>query len=186
MKKIFKSAIASALLVTGLSAASIDTSSLELNFEGYKTSEMAGTVGTFKNIKYTFGKDGSSITGVFKGATATIKPQNVDMGDDTITNNMKNAFFANFTKSDIKVSVVDVLEGENTGLITVKVSIGKESALVPLTYTIKDGKFEAKGQLALSAFKNAHKALTALSKAAAGHKNMSWPLVDIMLEANAK
>lgn len=55
---------------------------------------------------------------------------------------------------------------------------------MPLTYTIKDDKFEAKGQLDLHTFKNASKALKALSDVAPGHGGISWPLVDISFNAD--
>lgn len=187
MKKILKSVVVASIFAVGLNAATIDTNTLKLEFEGYKTSEMAGVTGTFKDIKYTFGKDLSNIKGVFTGAVAIIKPQNVDMGADPITNNVKNAFFGNFIPSgDIRVSIIDVVEGENVGLLSAKIKIGKESSIIPLTYTIKDGKFTASGQLNLNAFTHANKALRELSKAAAGHQNISWPVVDITLNADVK
>ena len=40
-----------------LCANGIDTESVKVEFEGYKTSEMVGTKGVFKTGKFMFGKD---------------------------------------------------------------------------------------------------------------------------------
>ncbi|MEE6566575.1 hypothetical protein VWM73_12145, partial [Campylobacter coli] len=42
---------------------------------------------------------------------------------------------------------------ENKGVISARVTIDKKSTLVPLSYTIENNKFVAKGQLDLHAFK---------------------------------
>lgn len=187
MNTTIRSFIATALLAAGLSATTIDTSTLNLGFEGYKTKDRIGVEGTFKDIQYKFGKDKNSIKGIFTGANAIISTKNVDMGLDLATKNMRDTFFATFIPDHtIKVEVLRVVEGENTGLITAKVTLNKESRIVPLIYKIDGNKFEATGQLELASLKNGDKALQELSKVVPGHQGLSWPLATITLRANVK
>lgn len=187
MKKFLVSAVLSASLFSYLNAASIDKNTLTINFEGYKTANMVATAGTVKNPKYTFGKDESSIKGLLNGATATFSPKNIDMGVELITNNIVNVFFKTLNNGkDVDVKITNVIEGDNQGSLTAKVSIGGQYETVGLHYTIKDGKFEAKGVLDLFAFKNSEQALKDLAKAAPGHAGISWSIVEITLSAKAK
>lgn len=187
MKKMFYSIAASLILATSLSAVSFNQNSLKVSFEGYKTEDMVGVGGEFKDVKYKFSKNTKDLASYLKGAKATIKPSNAFMGEgnDIITNNITKVFFpALLGDTDIKVVFQDVIAGENKGVISAKITMDKKSTIVPLTYTIKDNKFEAKGQLDLHTFKNGSKALKALSDVAAGHGGISWPLVDISFNAD--
>ncbi|WP_144690161.1 hypothetical protein [Campylobacter jejuni] len=187
MKKIFASVLSSCLLASALSAVSFKQDSLKIGFEGYKTNEMVGVSGEFKDVKYKFSKNAQDLASYLKGAKATIKPSSAFMGEgnDIITDNITKVFFPNLLgNSDIKVLFQDIVIGENKGVISAKITIDKKSIIVPLTYTIKDNKFEAKGQLDLHTFKNGSKALKALSDVAAGHGGISWPLVDISFNAD--
>ncbi|XTO86565.1 hypothetical protein DSX90_000080 [Campylobacter jejuni] len=187
MKKILVSVLSSCLLASALSAVSFKEDSLKVSFEGYKTKDMIGTKGEFKNVEYKFSKNTKDLASYLKGAKATIKPSNAFMGEgnDIITNNITKVFFpALLGDTDIKVVFQDVIAGENKGVISAKITMDKKSTIVPLTYTIKDNKFEAKGQRDLHTFKNGSKALKALSDVAAGHGGISWPLVDISFNAD--
>lgn len=187
MKKLALSLASSCLLVSALNAVSFKQDSLKISFEGYKTQEMVGVKGEFKNVEYQFSKNTKDLGSYLKGAKATIKPSEAFMGEDNdaITYNITQVFFpALLGDEKIKVNFQDVVMGENKGVISAKITIAKKSTIVPLTYTIKDNKFEAKGQLDLHTFKNGSKALKALSDAAAGHGGISWPLVDISFNAD--
>ncbi|EAH7977465.1 hypothetical protein EX470_06950 [Campylobacter coli] len=187
MKKMFYGIAASLILATSLSAVSFNQDSLKVSFEGYKTEDMVGVGGEFKDVKYKFSKNTSTLASYLKGARAVVNPSSVFMGEgnDIITNNITKVFFpALLGDTDIKVVFQDVIAGENKGVISAKITMDKKSTIVPLTYTIKDNKFEAKGQLDLHTFKNGSKALKALSDVAAGHGGISWPLVDISFNAD--
>lgn len=184
MKKyLFLSLLASAMIY----ANGIDVKSVKIEFEGYKTPDMIGTKGVFKNSKLTFGKDSSSLSSQLKGANAVLSPNDIDMGDNNgiITTNIIETFFKVLnSKSDIKVSFENIVEGEDKGVISAKVTIGKQSDIVPMIYNIKDGKLVAKGTLDLHTFSNGAKALQALSGVAAGHMGISWSVVDIVFSAD--
>lgn len=186
MKKVFLSLFMSFIFSVMVNAAMIDKNSVDVKFEGFKTPQMIGLEGRFNDIKYTFNNDTSSISSMLKGATAVIKTASLDTGVEEANKNLIGAFFQTLIgNSDIKVTFKDVIEGENLGVIMAYVNMGpKRSALLPLTYVIKDGKLEATGQLNLDSFKNSRKALAALSKAAPGHAGISWPLVNITFTAN--
>ncbi|RDU62681.1 hypothetical protein [Helicobacter sp. MIT 14-3879] len=187
MKKILLkiAIIAGSFVVTN--AATIDESTLKLDFEGYKTKDRVATIGSFNDVKYSLNKDTSSITSTFKGAKAIIDPNNVDMNVDEITNNIKNAFFKTLNKgAKFEVEIVNVVEGDNQGLLSGIVKIGKEKSNLPLSYTINESDFFAEGELDLSVFKNSSKALKALSDVAPGHAGFSWPLVKVTLSGKVK
>ncbi|AXP08502.1 hypothetical protein N4T57_04115 [Campylobacter hepaticus] len=187
MKKIFVSVLSSCLLASALSAVSFKEDSLKISFEGYKTKDKVKVEGEFKGAQYQFSKNTKDLATYLKNAKAIIKPGDAYMGEDKdiITHNITKVFFPVLLgNTDIKVVFQDVVEGENKGLISAKVTMDKKSTVIPLSYEIKDKKFEAKGQLDLHTFKNGSKALKALSDAAPGHGGISWPLVDITFSAD--
>lgn len=187
MKKFIVGAVLSASLLSYLNAANIDEKSLNISFEGYKTANKVATAGTIKEAKYTFGKNKGSIKDLLTGATAVISPKNIDMGVDLITKNIVDVFFKTLNDGkDFNVEIINVIEGENVGLLTAKVHIGERHEIIGLTYTIEDKKFEARGTLNLLSYENGEKALQDLSKAAPGHGGISWPVVDIVLTAKVK
>lgn len=164
----------------------INTKSVNVEFIGYKASVMADLAGHFKNIQYSFGRDSSSISGVLSNASAIIIPTSSEIPDNEVaTRNMNEVFFPTLLgKNNIKVTFIKIVEGEDTGLISAKVSIGKEFSVVPLVYTIKNGKFVAKGTLDLNSFSQSQKALRALSDAAPGHAGITWANVEIVFTAD--
>ncbi|PAF51867.1 hypothetical protein BKH43_01130 [Helicobacter sp. 13S00401-1] len=183
MKKIVLALAAISAFGAMAMATTIDTSKFQSSFEGFKTVEKVGTSGTFKDAHYTFGKDSSSIKGQLTGAKATFNPMSVLMPAEPITNNMKHAFFETFQKKGkIEVVFEKVTVGDKQGTITAKVKMNGKSAIVPLKYELDDGKIEGKGVLDLNAF-GLEKSVLSLTKAAAGHKGLTWPQVKIMFEA---
>ena len=188
MKNVALSVTASLFLLSSINAATLKKESIRVSFEGYKTEEMVGVKGEFKNIQYKLGKDTKSIAGTLKGASAIIAPNSVDMeeGNEEITKNIINAFFATLLpkNGNVQVNFRDVVEGNNKGVISAQITIENQSTIIPLTYMVNNNKFEAHGQLDLHVFNNANKALKALSDAAPGHGGISWPLVDIVVTAD--
>lgn len=186
MKKSILGLVISFICVSIVSAATIDKNSIEIRFEGFKAPQMLNLEGKFNEVKYTFKNDNTSIASTLRGATAIVKPSSLDTGVDAANKNLKEAFFKTLIgNGDVKVTIKDVMEGDNTGIIMAYVTMGsKKDVALPLTYTIKDNKLEAKGQLNLDLFNNSKKALEALSKAAPGHAGISWPLVNITFSAN--
>ena len=175
MKNVALSVTASLFLLSSINAATLKKESIRVSFEGYKTEEMVGVKGEFKNIQYKLGKDTKSIAGTLKGANAIIAPNSVDMeeGNEEITKNIINAFFATLLpkNGNVQVNFRDVVEGNNKGVISAQITIGNQSTIIH-------------GQLDLHVFNNANKALKALSDAAPGHGGISWPLVDIVVTAD--
>ncbi len=191
MKKLFISSFASLALCGSLFAASLDENSVKVGFEGYKTPAMVGTKGVFSKVNLKLNKDTTSLSKQLVGSTITLSPKDIDMGGEVnqvITDNVVNAFFGTLNnKGDIKVSIEDVIEGEHKGVINAKVTINKQSQIVPLVYEISgNNEFSASGRLDLSAFSNSKKALKALSEVAAGHLGISWNIVDISVSGKLK
>ena len=190
MKKFLTLSAVSMALSASLFATSLDEKTITINFEGYKTPTMIGTKGNFTKANFKLNKDNSTLAKQLSNASVTLSPKDIDMGGEVnqiITDNVINVFFKELNaKKNIKVVLESVTEGENTGLISARVSIGKQSTLVPLVYSIKEGEFKAEGKLDLLVFANAPKALKALSDVAPGHLGVSWSLVDILVNAKVK
>ncbi|WP_299549181.1 hypothetical protein [uncultured Helicobacter sp.] len=187
MKNIILAIFGTLALSSALFGAGLDKTSLQIGFEGYKTSTMAGTKGVFSTAKFNFKKDDSTLSKQLVGASVILSPKDIDMGGEenqVITDNVINAFFGTLNnKNDIKVEIVNVIEGEYKGTISAKVIINRQSTIVPLNYEILGNKdFQAQGRLDLFAFSNAPKALKALSDVAAGHLGLSWNIVDITVK----
>lgn len=106
MKKMFYGIAASLILATSLSAVSFNQDSLKVSFEGYKTEDMVGVGGEFKDVKYKFSKNTSTLASYLKGARAVVNPSSVFMGEgnEIITDNLAKVFFPSLLgNSDIKV-----------------------------------------------------------------------------------
>ncbi len=178
--------LCSVIASTYLYANTIDTKSVQVAFVGYKTSVMADIGGSFKQIQYSFGKDTKSLSGILQNAHAIIVPTSSEIPDNAeATQNMNKVFFPILTgKNNIQVTFIKVIEGEEKGLISAKITIGKESTIVPLEYTIANKQLIAKGKLDLHSFRQGTKALQALSAAAAGHGGITWANVEIIFTAN--
>ena len=186
MKKVILGLASSIILASSLNAFSFKKDSLKLTFEGYKTDQFIATAGEFTDVTYNFSKDTKSLESYLSKAKIVVKPSSAFMGEgnDLITENITKVFFPTLLgKQNIQVNIQNVVVGDETGLISAKISIGKESTIIPLRYTIDGKKFTAKGQLDLHNFKNASKALRALSDVAPGHGNISWSLVDLSFNA---
>ncbi len=191
MKKLFATTALSLALSSALFAVSLDDKSVQIGFEGYKTPAMVGTKGAFKTAQFKFKSDTSSLTKQLTGATITLSPKDIDMGgaeNQAITDNIVKTFFSTFNKQgDIKVELINVIEGEFKGTISAKVTINKQSTIVPLSYVIEgNNEFSAQGRLDLAAFPNSTKALKALSDVAAGHLGISWNIVDINVKGKVQ
>ncbi|MCH5322265.1 MAG: hypothetical protein J1E31_01615 [Helicobacter sp.] len=192
MKKfIATTTLVSLVFSSSLFALALDEKSIKISFEGYKTPAMIGTRGGFSKAQFHFNKDASSLSKQLTNASITLSPKDIDMGgveNQVIADNLVNYFFAPFNnKGDIKVTIGNVIEGESKGTISAKVTIGNQSTLVPLMYVITgNNDFEARGQLDLSAFTNAQKALKALSDAVPEHQNVSWNIVNLTINGKLK
>lgn len=187
MKKILMSLLTLALLGVIANATTIDTSKVQTQWTAYKTADKVAVNGTFKDIKYKFGKNTSSIASTLEGATATIDPMKVDLGDPTKNKNVKDFFFSQFKNGGIKVTFKDVMEGKNQGTILASVNMNGKTLKVPMEYTITDNTFNATGILDILEFTNLN---NAFKKLATGchelHEGMTWSQVKINFSAPIK
>ncbi|MCI5969429.1 hypothetical protein [Helicobacter sp.] len=191
MNKLLATTFGSLLLSSALFANTLDKDSIKISFEGYKAPQMVGVKGKFTTSKVEF-KDNSSFAKQIVGASITLSPNDIDMSNPVITNNIINAFFNTLNnKGDVKVELVSLIEGKDVGTITAKVTINNQSTTMPLVYKIQNGdmgkkEFTAEGRIDLAPFSNTTKALKALSDAAPGHLKISWNVVDIFVTGTLK
>ncbi|MDD7566924.1 MAG: YceI family protein [Helicobacter sp.] len=170
-----------------LSATSINTESVKVFWGGYKTPKKVEVNGSFSDVKFKFGKNKNTLTQALENATATIDPMSATIGDDELkTSNIREYFFSKFDKDkkEIKVTLKNVVEGENVGTILAVVKMNGKTQKVPMKYTIEGHTFKAWGTLDLSEFK-LDAARENLQKAVADlHENLTWSQVKIGFEAH--
>lgn len=180
MKKIILSALVSMGLCFG---ASIDASKIEMYWVGYKFANKVAVKGTFKDVVYKLKKNQGSVKDMLKGATATVTLSKLHTGNPASEKNLNEGFFSKFASPEISVKITQVMEGENQGTLLAKVTMNKKSQLIPMQYTIVDGKIQAKGVLDLLSFK-LNKPLESLMKTCGElHKGYTWTQVEIGFSA---
>ncbi|PAF46435.1 polyisoprenoid-binding protein [Helicobacter sp. 12S02634-8] len=186
MKKTIVGILTLALLGLLANASTLDTTKATTTWTAYKTEAKTPVGGTFDDIKYKFGKKTDSIAGLLEGASATIDPLKVNLGDSVKNKNVKDFFFSHFKKGGIKVTFKNVIEGKDQGTILAVVRMNEKSVKVPMQYTIADGKFTATGVIDILEF-----ALNdAFKKLAVGchdlHEGLTWSQVAISFSAPIK
>lgn len=183
MKKFLLSIMALGFFCGFLYATSLDTTQAKVKWTAYKTVQKVPVSGSFTDIQYKF-KKGENISMILEGASASINPLSVDLGDSVKNDNVKNHFFAKFNKQEaIKVTFKNVIEGENQGSILANVKMNGKNVKVPMQYTIKDGVLEAKGILDIMEFgaSEAFKSLATLCHDL--HNGLTWTQVEISFSA---
>lgn len=193
MKRI----IASMVLLGGMAyAATIDTSKAEVKWTAFKTPAKAAVTGTFDDVKFKFGTpdQNQSIESQLTNATATIDAKKVNLNDEVKNQNVREAFFGKFKKTEIKVTFNKVEEGKDKGTILASVTMNGKTNKVPMQYEVitsgskkqVEKKIVAKGVLDLSVF-DAESARANLQKVVAvEHEGLTWPQVEISFEAPVK
>lgn len=159
--------------------ASVDSSKIEMYWVGYKLANKTPVKGSFSNVGYKFKKTQGNLKEIFEGASAKIALKNLNVANPEAKKNLSEAFFSKFASPEISVKIIQVMEGENQGTLLAKVSMNKKSVLVPMQYTITEGKLEAKGVLDLLSFK-LEGALQSLIKVCGTlHQGYTWTQVEI-------
>lgn len=180
MKKVFLGALISMGLCFG---ASIDTSKIEMYWVGYKLANKTAVKGSFSNVSYKLKKKEGSIKEMLEGASAKITLSNLSVANPVAKKNLTEGFFSKFASPKIDVKIIQVMEGENQGTLLAKVSMNKKSQLIPMQYTITDGKLQAKGVIDILSFK-LDKALESLIKVCGSlHQGYTWTQVEIGFSA---
>lgn len=180
MKKLVLSALVSMGLCFG---ASIDTSKIEMYWVGYKLANKTAVKGSFSDVAYKLKKKQGSIKEMLEGASAKITLSNLNVANPEAKKNLSEGFFSKFASPEISVKIIQVMEGENQGTLLAKVSMNKKSQLIPMQYTLTDGKIQAKGVLDILSFK-LDKALEGLIKACGKlHQGYTWTQVEFGFSA---
>lgn len=180
MKKLFLSALVFMGLCFG---ASVDSSKIEMYWVGYKLANKTAVKGSFSDVAYKLKNQQGSIKDIFEGASAKIALSNLNVANPEAKKNLSEEFFSKFKTPEISVKIIQVMEGENQGTMLAKVSMNKKSQLIPMQYTINNGKIEVKGVLDMLSFK-LDKALESLIKVCGKlHQGYTWTQVEIGFSA---
>lgn len=187
MKKIF--VICMLGLISFGFGATIDTANAIVKWTAFKTPAKAAVTGTFSDVQIKFGKPNKNgtIESWLDGATATIKPESINLNDDVKNANVRENFIAKFSKKDdIKVTLKEITEGKNQGTILATIKMNGKTNKVPMQYTIDKGKLIANGVIDLSEF-NLESARASLQEFVKDlHEGITWSQVVVGFEVPVK
>ncbi len=169
-----------------LTATSIDTSKISVTWTAYKTPQKVAVSGSFGDIKFKFGKQKKTLAQTLQNASAVIDPMKADLKDEVKNNNIREYFFAKFEDKEIKVTLKDIVEGENCGTMLATVKMNGKSVKIPMEYTIADGILKAEGLLDLNLFKLDSARENLQKKVAIEHEGITWSQVKIAFQAPVK
>ena len=172
-----------ALCAGVISAKSIDKESIKVGFSAYKTQNKVAISGTFSDVAFKFGKKNESIASTLNNAQATIDPSNISTGENLQDKNIKEFFIKKWAKPEIKVTLKNIIEGNNVGTILANVRMNGKTQKVPMQYTIKNGILKANGVLDLSEFKLDEARENLIKNTSDAIEGLIWSEVQIGFEA---
>ncbi len=172
-----------ALCASVISAKSIDKESIKVNFSAYKAQNKVAVNGTFNDVVFKFGKKNESIASTLNNAQATIDPSNISVGENLQDKNIKEFFIKKWAKPEIKVTLKNIIEGNNVGTILANVRMNGKTQKVPMQYTIKNGILKASGVLDLSEFKLDEARENLIKNTSDAIEGLIWSEVQVGFEA---
>ncbi|WP_121105252.1 YceI family protein [Helicobacter pylori] len=181
-----KMVLVSVLLTGFLQAVNLDLSSAKLTWTAFKTKAKTPVNGSFESITYKLGKSQDSLKTLLEGASASMDSLKVNLGDDTKNKNVKEAFFALFKNTNIKVTFRNVIEGDHEGSLTAYVRMNEKLVKVPMQYTIAGDKLVVKGVLDLLNFGLKNELASLAKRCESFHEGLTWSQVEIQFESMIK
>lgn len=147
LRKIFVSVMVLCSIFAFVNAKSLDVSKAKTTWSAYKFYDKTPVSGTFKDIKYTWGK-GKEWQDILKGARASINTLSVDLSDEVKNENVRDGFFKEFKNQHIVVVVDKILpdsNDKNKGRLEVSIELNGVKKPSWMPYTISDKMFVASG-----------------------------------------
>lgn len=153
------------------------SSTLEVNWTGYKTPAKVGVGGTFDKVIYApVAKNGNDFKSILVGSTAVIDMSSVNSNDKGRDATLVEFFFGLINNKNIEAKIVNISVDKR---IDVEIVMNDVKKTIPMSYTFTNGIFEAKGSIDLLEF-NANKALSGINKACYDlHDGKTWSDVAI-------
>jgi len=177
-KKIFLTPVASALLLSTLSANNcVDIQSTTVSWTSYKTMAKIGVSGTFKDLMLIPSNKHSDIKSALVGTAVQIDMADIDAKANIKTSNILKYFVPQLSSQRAHAKIVKV----NEKTLDVAVTLNGVKQIIPMTYSLDGGVCQAKGTIDARDFLM-EGALKNLNTHVAGHKNKGWLDIDIAFE----
>lgn len=189
MKKFSICAALVCALGSSAFALSIDSSSANSHFIGYKLSKKLGVSGEIQNGKYEFKKTEGSVKDILEGAKISLDFDNESTKDKTRDKNIHRTFNANLDDSKISVIFSGIKGDESSGEGKAKLTFNKVTKDIPVKYEVLNGKLKVSATIDMSKDFNLAKSYEALStdkQISALHGKKTWGEVDIYFDVNVK
>jgi len=147
----------------------VNIKKLDVNWTSYKTLEKIGVSGHFNNVNIKSKQNASNINHLLLNTTVNLNMSHLD-ADNDMKNSAINKFFVNnLSTKNVSANVVSLYEKS----LDVKIMLNGVTKVIPMKYTIDEGKIKAMGVIDALDFGLAS-ALKILNTAVAGHLNKGW------------
>lgn len=165
-----------------------NTSTVNLKWTAYKTSDKVAVGGTFNDVLVKGGEKSTKLTEVLNTVTFTILTNSTNTTNPDRDQKIVNSFFGAMLGTDIITGQVSGVEGDNEkGKCSFFVTMNGVEKEVVLDYTVADNVVKLVGELDLNNW-NGSEAVASLNKVCEDlHKgadgvSVLWPNIGIELE----
>ncbi|WP_345977373.1 YceI family protein [Sulfurimonas sp. HSL3-7] len=150
------------------------TTPVKVEWTAYKTPKKIGVDGGFLATVYHGNKEAEDLKRLLTKSRVQLEVNNVDTNDPFRDAKLVQFFFNMMQGAVIDAEIISVEGDEASGRLVVNIGMNNRAIDIPLRYTVKDGKFRAKGVLDLFDF-NAQEPLKMLTlNCYAPHEGKTW------------
>ncbi len=178
MKKILVILLATAAMLNAVCLVE-KTTPIDVAWTGYKTPKKIGVEGGFLAVVYKGKEKAVNVPSLLLKSQVMIEANNVDSKNSFRDAKLVQFFFNMMQGAVIVADVMSITGDDESGTLVVNIGMNNKAIDVPMTYTVKDGKLQAKGKLDLLDF-NAQEPLKMLTlNCYALHEGKTWSDVDV-------
>ena len=164
-------------------------SDAKVAWTAYKTSEKIGVGGAFDEVEVKGGTANSSLKAVLESISFKINTGSTNTNNEARDTKIVNSFFGAMTNTEfITGEVLEVNGDDNAGKCTFSLKLNDMDKELVLDYTIAENVIKMTGTMDVTTW-NGTDALASLNTVCSekhkgnGDKSISWPDVDLSLEA---
>lgn len=178
MKKILVILLATVVIVNA--ACTVEkTTPIDVTWTGYKTPKKNGVNGGFLAIVYKGKEKAESVPALLLKSQVMIEANNVDSKNSFRDAKLVQFFFNMMQGAVLMADVVSIKGDDKSGTLVVNIGMNNKAIDVPMSYTVNNGRLQAKGKLDLLDF-NAQEPLKMLTlNCYALHEGKTWSDVDV-------
>ena len=162
------------------------SSPINITWTGYKTPKKVGVDGGFLAIVYKGKEKAESVPAMLLKSQVMIESNNVDSNNKFRDAKLVQFFFNMMQGAVLMADVVSIKGDDNSGTLVVNIGMNNKAIDVPMSYTVTNGKLQARGKLDLLDF-NAQEPLKMLTlNCYALHEGKTWSEVDVRFSFDIK